>query len=294
MQLRTEIFLSRALLVVLCATVSYAQQPAKQPSTQSVNPKEAEARRHYKVALVALQNNDLAMAKDELTKAVELSPRNALIYFNLAVVASKQSDIQAADANLSKAEQLRIPANLKEQAEDLRADIDYKLQALAKEEVAKKAETERIDRMQWVVGSWSGKQSEVKPEERGESVGTEIARGVGLTVHRSGNTLMGSGFHDKIVHILYDGRLHNTRDCSSAFDVENITLRDETTVVLQIRTTKNRDTGISGQPYLDSCLDKGQIGKTFEIPVVRKDGGVIVFLGIELHPDGIGLPPDLP
>jgi tetratricopeptide (TPR) repeat protein len=128
-----------------------AQQPAKK-STGSTS--EAEARRHYKIALAAMQNNDLETAEDELKKAAQLTPRNALIYYNLAVVAEKRGDVHAADESLAKAQQLHLPVDVKDQADTLRGEIDYKLQQEAKETAVQQETNKRLDAIKWLFRVW--------------------------------------------------------------------------------------------------------------------------------------------
>src|SRR5260370_34536908 len=87
------------ILSLVCRQAQQAspKKPAPTRRPSAVSASEEEAKKHYKIAVVALQNNDLATAEDELKKAADLSPKNALIFYNLAVVASKQSDLHAAD-----------------------------------------------------------------------------------------------------------------------------------------------------------------------------------------------------
>ncbi len=46
---------------------------------------EAEAKRHYRVGLVALENNDLSVAADEFREASKLAPNIALVNYYLAI-----------------------------------------------------------------------------------------------------------------------------------------------------------------------------------------------------------------
>ena len=83
------------LLAVLSLASLHAQQapppkPATAKRTPSVSASELEARKHYRIGLVAIQNNDLPTAEDELANAVELSPKNVLMLYNLAMVDSKR------------------------------------------------------------------------------------------------------------------------------------------------------------------------------------------------------------
>jgi tetratricopeptide (TPR) repeat protein len=77
------------------------------------------------VALVALKNNDLEVAADELKQAADLAPNNALVLYNLAVVQSKQGDAQAGLKNLQRALAIGLPKKEKEAAENLEADLTY-------------------------------------------------------------------------------------------------------------------------------------------------------------------------
>ena len=68
----------RGLVVALCLVMT--------GSAFAERSDEEQARKHYRVALEALKNNDLESAAEELSKAAELAPNNALILYNLAVV----------------------------------------------------------------------------------------------------------------------------------------------------------------------------------------------------------------
>ena len=107
---------------------SSAQQAPKKPaSAQSValTPREKEAQKHYRIALVAIKNNDFSTASDELKAASELAPKNALIWYNLAVVESKKGDSAPALEHLQKAETLGLPKTLQTDADQLEAKLAY-------------------------------------------------------------------------------------------------------------------------------------------------------------------------
>jgi hypothetical protein len=89
-----------------------------------------EAARHYKVALVALERNDLDIALEELSVCARLAPDNALVHFNLAVVQSKKEGQSAeALASLQRAMNLGLPPEKKDAAETLLATLTYDLKA---------------------------------------------------------------------------------------------------------------------------------------------------------------------
>jgi hypothetical protein len=89
-----------------------------------------EAARHYKVALVALEKNDLDMALKELRICAQLAPENALVHYNLAVVQSKKEG-QSSEAltSLQRAMNLGLPPEKKDDAEALLAKLTYDLNA---------------------------------------------------------------------------------------------------------------------------------------------------------------------
>lgn len=111
------------------AAQSPSQQSARQAKTvqsAALTPKEKEAQKHYRIALEALKNDDLATASDELTSAAELAPKNALIWYNLAVVESKKGDESTlALQHLQKANSLGLPSSVKSDAEELEAKLSY-------------------------------------------------------------------------------------------------------------------------------------------------------------------------
>jgi tetratricopeptide (TPR) repeat protein len=86
---------------------------------------EEQAKKHYRVALEALKNNDLESAAEELYKAAELVPKNTLILYNLAVVQAKQGKVQKGLSNVERALELGLPEKEKEAAEELEAKLTF-------------------------------------------------------------------------------------------------------------------------------------------------------------------------
>jgi TPR repeat protein len=99
--------------------------PAQRAATQK--PPE-EAQKHYKVALVALKNNDLNVAVEELQKAAKGAPGNASILYSLATVQAKQGNTEQAKKNLELAKQLGLPAEERSAVEELEATVSYQTQ----------------------------------------------------------------------------------------------------------------------------------------------------------------------
>jgi hypothetical protein len=116
---------------------STQQTPKKSTSAQSaaLTSHEKEAQKHYRIALEAIKNNDLATASDELKEAADLAPKNALIWYNLAVVESKKGDSAPALEHLQEAETLGLPKTLQNDADQLEAKVTYDV----KKEVKKQA-----------------------------------------------------------------------------------------------------------------------------------------------------------
>jgi hypothetical protein len=83
------------------------------------------ARLHYRVGTKALEDNDLATARDEFQKAARLTPGNALIWYNLAIVQSKLGEATGARDSLKRADDLGLPKELKAGADELLASILY-------------------------------------------------------------------------------------------------------------------------------------------------------------------------
>jgi len=89
-----------------------------------------EAQQHYKVATVALKNNDLEVAAEELNQAAKASPGNALILFSLATVQSKLERVEVAMENLKRAKQFGLPPEQREAAEELEINLTYQMKKL--------------------------------------------------------------------------------------------------------------------------------------------------------------------
>lgn len=111
---------------------------------------QAEARHHYQVAQLALQNGDMAVASSELEKAARLDPNNPLVEYNLAVVDSKSGRPESGLAHLNRAQQLGLPPEQRASAEQLAAELDYGVQKSAAG-------------LGWLSGTW---QSEADSEDR--------------------------------------------------------------------------------------------------------------------------------
>jgi formylglycine-generating enzyme required for sulfatase activity len=92
-------------------------------NAQNNNSREAE--RHYRVALVALKNNDFDIAEIELKKAAELAPTNAILFYYLAIVEQKHSLLDQALKDVNKALSFGLPKDETAQAEDLLAELTY-------------------------------------------------------------------------------------------------------------------------------------------------------------------------
>lgn len=109
------------------AQPSEPQTPRKSVRSQptALTPQEKEAQKHYRIALVALENNDLSTAQQELKAAADLAPGRALIWYNLAVVESKKSDPVSALNDLQKAENLGLPKSQQTDADHLEAKLTY-------------------------------------------------------------------------------------------------------------------------------------------------------------------------
>lgn len=82
---------------------------------------------HYRVALRALEDGNLDVARSELELAAAATPNNPLVWFNLAVVASKQGALEVAKDALDRADVLGIPPPQRDAASALRVDVTYGL-----------------------------------------------------------------------------------------------------------------------------------------------------------------------
>jgi tetratricopeptide (TPR) repeat protein len=150
----------------------------------------AEARRHYKVGLVALENNDLVVAAEEFREAVTLAPRDALMNYNLAVVLSKQDKPEEALTSLRTAMKLDLPAKEAGEAEDLEAKLTYAL---------KRRQSLNVN---WMAGVWSTETSQQSSSDRGDCYKTVVRRWT-LELRPSGSDGNFKGF----THILPAGQL---------------------------------------------------------------------------------------
>src|SRR5208282_186061 len=222
-----------ALVLAGCFFAS-AQQPAKK-STASTS--DAEARKHYKIALAALQNNDLATAEDELRMAAQLTPRNPLIYYNLAVVAEKRGDIHGADESLAKAEHLHLPADVKDQAETLRGEIDYKLQQESKQAAVQQEAYKRLAAFNWLFGTW-----EAEPDRSADSYVSGL-----LNVSTNSNSLSG---HWHIIFVLKIEKPPFPM-CFEDYDITNVRQSTAVDIVIDLELRKKEE---RGDPDYDMCL----------------------------------------
>jgi hypothetical protein len=83
-----------------------------------------QAKLHYDTALIALKQNDLTGAEQELQAALKFDSSNALICYKLAVV-QKSGSPDDALSNLDRAEALGLPPTEKKAASELRPQIIY-------------------------------------------------------------------------------------------------------------------------------------------------------------------------
>jgi tetratricopeptide (TPR) repeat protein len=120
-------------LIALAVAATYARAEATD---------DAEAKKHYRVGLVALENNDLTVAADEFRQASQLAPTNALVHYYLAVVLSKQDKPSDGLQSLRKAIQLGLPEKESAAGEELEAKLTYAL---------KRLQNLRID---WLNSAW--------------------------------------------------------------------------------------------------------------------------------------------
>ena len=98
----------------------------------------ADAKLHYKVALIALEKNDLETALTELRRAAELAPSNPLVFYNLAVVYSKKAGMEATALEyLQKARRLGLPASQGEAALELEARLTYEVSSRTRRDAEK-------------------------------------------------------------------------------------------------------------------------------------------------------------
>jgi tetratricopeptide (TPR) repeat protein len=95
------------------------------PSSSSSNENTEEAQFHYRVARVALNNNDLTVAARELNEAARLAPSNGLVWYYLGIVESKRGNSTAAVEHTRHALTLGLPPKETEDAEQLVAEATY-------------------------------------------------------------------------------------------------------------------------------------------------------------------------
>jgi len=108
--------------------ISYLLLLACCAAAQSLDPLE-EAKRLYKVGEAALAGNDLDIAARNFRKAAELAPHNAVVRLNLAIVQNRLGHVGEARVNAETAlKSGNLDVSLKEQAEKLLADLEYKSQ----------------------------------------------------------------------------------------------------------------------------------------------------------------------
>ena len=86
-----------------------------------------ETERHYRTAVFALKEGNLAIAADEMTEAARQSPENALVLYGLAVVEARNQQPELALKALEKAMVLGLPKKESAEAEDLMAAIRYSI-----------------------------------------------------------------------------------------------------------------------------------------------------------------------
>ncbi|MBZ5575114.1 MAG: hypothetical protein LAP40_00980 [Acidobacteriia bacterium] len=99
---------------------------------------EGEASQHYRAAILALKDENLAIAADEMNEAARLSPADALVLYGLAVVESRNQQPEKALPAIEKSMQLGLPEKESARADDLIASIRY---AIRKNEAEQKRVT---------------------------------------------------------------------------------------------------------------------------------------------------------
>lgn len=99
---------------------------------------DGETERHYRTAILAMKDENLAIAAEEMNEAAKLSPENALIVYGLAVIQARNLQPELALPNIEKAEQLGLPNKEAAEAEGLVTSIRY---AIKKDEAAQKEVT---------------------------------------------------------------------------------------------------------------------------------------------------------
>jgi hypothetical protein len=134
---------------------NHPNQAGSKSNNGQQSSQEKEAQAHYRVALVALKNNDLTTAEDELRQATQLVPKNALVLYRLAVVQSKRDESSDAMSNLQSAMRLGLPADVKGPADDLQAELTYKLNKLKVQLAERQKSQAWFDQMAWLLGKWT-------------------------------------------------------------------------------------------------------------------------------------------
>jgi hypothetical protein len=93
-----------------------------------------DAEPHYKTAVVALKDDNMAIAAEEMSEAAKLAPENPLVLYGLAVVQSRNDQPELALPNIEKATSLGLPPKESAEAEDLTAAIRYAIKKNAAEQ----------------------------------------------------------------------------------------------------------------------------------------------------------------
>ena len=99
---------------------------------------QGEAAQHYRAALLALKDENLGIAADEMNEAARLAPDNAVILYGVAVVEVRNQQPEKALTDIEKAVRLGLPEKEAAHADDLIASIRY---AIRKNEVEQKKVT---------------------------------------------------------------------------------------------------------------------------------------------------------
>jgi hypothetical protein len=142
------------LLMCLAYAAWTAAATAQTSTTQ-------EAEQHYRVAQVALKNNDINAAADELFKAAQLAPQNALVQYYLAVVLKQQNKANEGLNHLRTAMQLGLPAKEKAAADELLAELTYAL---------------KLEPLTSLIGNWALESTSTENDNKGCSTTTTVKR----------------------------------------------------------------------------------------------------------------------
>ena len=95
---------------------------------------DGEVEQHYKAAILALKDENLGIAAEEMNTAATMAPENALVLYGLAVVQTRNQQPELALANIEKAVRLGLPAKTSGEAEELVASIRYAIRVNAAEQ----------------------------------------------------------------------------------------------------------------------------------------------------------------